>query len=104
MTLIYQRNMVEPQRAREKGIVKYAGADKVFMPTPSGLESSLEDLVGPNPLRILARSVYGIRPTDPVIDRNDALLIIASEENRRLLREGRVVIIVNALSSPLAVE
>jgi hypothetical protein len=102
MTLIYQRNMVEPERARD-GIVRYAGTDRVFMPTPSGLESSLEDLAGPNPLRILARSVYGARPTDPVIDRSDALLIISSEENRRLLREGRVVIIVNSavLNSPL---
>lgn len=103
MNLIYQRNMVEPEKAREAGIVKYVGANDVFMPSPSGLESSLESLVGTNPLRILSRSVYGVRPTDPVIDRNDALLIISSEENRRLLREGRVVIVLHesALGSPL---
>ena len=50
---------------------------------------------GPNPLRSIAREVFGIRPTDPVIDREDALLIISSEENRRLLREGKVVLILH---------
>jgi hypothetical protein len=103
MNLIYQRNMVEPEQARSSGIVRYVSADKVFMPTPSGLDSSLEAFVGSNPLRILARGVYGVRPTDPVIDRNDILLIISSEENRRLFREGRVVIVLNetVLTSPL---
>ncbi|MDR1429456.1 MAG: polymerase [Spirochaetaceae bacterium] len=105
MNLIYQKNMVESEKARD-GIVRYTSSGKVFMPSPSGLDSSLENFVGPNPLRILARSVYGERPTDPVIDRSDALLIIASEENRQLLREGRVVIVLNsaALASPLAAE
>jgi hypothetical protein len=104
MNLIYQRNMVEPEQARERGIASYANTGRVFMPAPSGLDKALEKLVGPNPLRILARGVYGIRPTDPVIDHSDALLIISSEENRRLLREGRVVIVLHesALNSPLS--
>jgi hypothetical protein len=55
----------------------------------------LAELVGNNPLRIIARAVYGIRPTDPVIDREDALLILSSEENLRLLREGRVAIMLD---------
>jgi hypothetical protein len=103
MNLIYQRNMTDPQRARTSGMVRYASAAKVFMPAPSGLDSELEKLVGPNPLRILARGVYGARPTDPIIDRADALLITASEANRRLLNEGRVVLVLSesALNSPL---
>jgi hypothetical protein len=51
--------------------------------------------VGSNPLRIIARGVFGIDPTDPVIDRDDALLILSTENNRRLLREGRVVLVLN---------
>jgi hypothetical protein len=51
--------------------------------------------VGSNPLRILAREVFGLNPTDPVIDREDALKILSSENNRRLLREGRVVLVLN---------
>jgi hypothetical protein len=47
--------------------------------------------------------VYGIRPTDPIIDREDALLILSSEENIRLLREGRVAIVLDqsVLRNPL---
>jgi hypothetical protein len=50
--------------------------------------------------------VYGIRPTDPVIDREDALLILSSEDNLLLLREGRVAIMVDpgVLKNPLARE
>ncbi|GAB1481739.1 hypothetical protein MASR2M78_05540 [Treponema sp.] len=50
--------------------------------------------VGKDPLRILARSLFGVRATDPIIDRDDALKIISSEENRRLLKEGRLVIVL----------
>jgi hypothetical protein len=93
MNLIYERNMLEP---RNTAMVRYAPADSIFRPTPSGLSAEIAALAGQRPLRILARSVFGERPTDPVIDRADALLIISSEENRRLLREGRVVIILDA--------
>jgi hypothetical protein len=92
MNLIYERNMLEPQNA---GMVRYAAGESVFHPTPSGLSAEIAALVGQNPLRILARGVFGERPTDPIIDRADALLIISSEENRRLLREGRVVIVLD---------
>ena len=94
MTLIYDRNMVTPAGGRL--MVRYAAPENIFRPTPSGLEGELAALVGPRPLRILAREVFGIFPTDPVIDRNDALQILSSENNRRLLREGRVVIVLNA--------
>jgi hypothetical protein len=95
MNLIYERNMLEPRNAQRAGIVRYATAESVFRPTPSGLSAEITALVGQSPLRILARGVFGERPTDPVIDRADALLIISSEENRRLLREGRVVIVLD---------
>jgi hypothetical protein len=104
MNLIYERNLMDPQYARERPLVRYASPEKVFQSTPSGIDPALAELVGENPLRIIAQGVFGIRPTDPVIDREDALLIISSEANRRLLREGRVVIVLNrqALTKPLA--
>ncbi|MDR0690211.1 MAG: polymerase [Spirochaetaceae bacterium] len=95
MNLIFERNMLEPGVGKTTGMVRYAAENAIFHPTPSGLEGDLLDLVGPNPLRIIARGVFGIRPTDPVIDREDALIIISSEENRRLLREGKVVLILH---------
>jgi hypothetical protein len=103
MNLIYERNMMESELAAERTIVRYVAAEDILRPTPSGLSPELQDLVGTHPLRILARGVFGIRPTDPVIDREDALIILSSEENRRLLREGRVAIVLNqgVLKNPL---
>ncbi|MDR2398799.1 MAG: polymerase [Spirochaetaceae bacterium] len=102
MNLIYEQSMVDSQQVRS--IVRYVSPGKIFMATPSGLEDDLIGLVGTNPLRIIARGVFGIHLTDPIIDRQDALQIVSSEENRRLLREGRVVIVLNrqVLSVPFS--
>jgi hypothetical protein len=89
MNLIYERNMVEPELARERGIVRYVSVREAEKGGPA-----FTDLVGSSPLRILASGLFGIRTTDPIIDRDDALKITSSVENRRLLREGRVVIVL----------
>ncbi|MDR1863003.1 MAG: polymerase [Treponema sp.] len=101
---IYSRNMLEPPGPGGFSMVRYAVAENIFRPTPSGLEGELAELAGPNPLRIFARGVFGACPTDPIIDKEDALKIISGENNRRLLREGRVVFILNGdvLKRPLA--
>jgi hypothetical protein len=90
MNLIYERNMLQSGL-----MLRYVTRESILRPTPSGLEGELAALVGPNPLRILAREVFGVSPTDPVIDRDDALKIISTENNRRLLREGRVIMVLN---------
>jgi hypothetical protein len=104
MNLIYERTMVDPNSGA--AMVRYVSSSSVFRPTPSGLSPELTALVGNNPLRIIARGVYGIRPTDPVIDREDALLILSSENNLRLLREARVAIMLDqrVLENPLVQE
>jgi hypothetical protein len=103
MNLIYQRNMMTTETALKTGMVRYVTESSVFRPTPSGLSPELEALVGNNPMRIFARGVYGIRPTDPIIDRQDALVILSSDDNLRLLREGRVALMLNeaVLRNPL---
>jgi hypothetical protein len=103
MNLLYERNNLDPANLEKIAPVKYVSESSVFRPTPSGLSPELAELVGPNPLRIIARGVFGIRPTDPVIDRDDALILLSSEANRRLLREGRVAIALNekTLKKPL---
>jgi hypothetical protein len=95
MNLIYERNMMNPETARNAGMVRYVTESSVFRPTPSGLSPELSSLVGNNPLRIIARGVYGMRPTDPIIDREDALIILSSPENLELLREGKVAFMLN---------
>lgn len=97
MNLIYERSMLEVSGVNRGSVnmVRYASPQDIFQNNPSGLSAQLQEVVGDRPLRIFARGVFGIAPTDLIIDRNDALLIISSEENRRLLSEGRVAIILD---------
>jgi hypothetical protein len=106
MNLIYERSIMNTETARNISMVRYVTESSVFRPTPSGLSQELSSLVGNNPLRIIARGVYGIRPTDPIIDREDALIILSSQENLQLLREGKVAFMLNqrVLKNPLSQE
>lgn len=103
MNLIFERGMLEPAAAT---MARYAPVRDIFADSPSGLSVEAASLVGDRPLRVFACGVFGINPTDPVIDREDALLIISREENRRLLREGRVLIVLDdsVLKYPLDTE
>ena len=94
MNLIYDVSMFDGSRGNNM-VVRYASPQDIFRPTPSGMDEELLAFTGENPLRIIARGVFGANPTDPIIDRSDAMLILSSENNRRLLREGRVVLVLN---------
>jgi hypothetical protein len=91
MGLVYDRNMTNS----EAGIVCYVSRESILARSPSGLDQTLLSRVGANPLRIMARGVFGETPTDPIIDREDARTILSSEVNRRLLREGRVALVLD---------
>lgn len=86
MELIYERNMMNSQAAKEMGIVTYASSDD---------ESLYRDRIGNDPLHISARKIFGTNRTDPVISRNDALKILSVPENLKLLQEGKVVILLD---------
>jgi len=92
MNLIYERNMLQTGIST---MVRYSSPAGIFQHNPSGLSPELRAVVGDRPLRIFASGVFGIKPTDLIIDRDDALLIISSDENRRLLSEGKVAIILD---------
>ncbi|MDR1147131.1 MAG: polymerase [Spirochaetaceae bacterium] len=96
MHLIYDKKMTRPDWGADFAMVHYTGAGSIFENTPSGLSASLQKVVGDKPLRVIARGVFGVNPTDPIIDRADALNILSSETNKRLLNEGRVAFIVPA--------
>jgi outer membrane protein OmpA-like peptidoglycan-associated protein len=82
-----------PAVARTRGIVRYGS---------SADDPAFRDIVGADPLRITAREVFGQYRTDPVISREDYLRIVGNEANRRLLAEGKVVILLDpeALEGP----
>ena len=92
MNLIFDRNMLNPGAG---AAAHYFHVRDIFAGGPSGLSLGITAVTGNRPLRIIARGVFGITPTDLIIGREDALLIISTEENRRLLREGRIAIILN---------
>ncbi|MCL2139246.1 MAG: polymerase [Treponema sp.] len=92
MNLIFERNMLNP---KAKYMVRYFHKGSIFSSGPSGLSKELSAVVGENPLKIFAQGVFGINPTDPIISREDTLRIISSAENRSLLREGRIAIILD---------
>ncbi|MDR2965160.1 MAG: polymerase [Treponema sp.] len=91
MNLIYDRNMTTPGVP----MIRYSSPKNILFNTPSGLSPELQKIAGERPLRIFARGVFGLKPTDLIIDRADALVILSSEANRSLLTQGKVVIILN---------
>ncbi len=84
--VVFEPRMVEPEYLERWGPVGYT--------SPGGEDRFLER-VGPNPMRVLAAGVYGTHPTDLMIPREDVLRLLSRTENRRLLAEGRVLIVVD---------
>ena len=98
MSLLYERNMVDPNIARGKGPVGYGSFSS---------SEAYADRIGKDPLYIAAKEIFGVYRTDPVISHKDALKILSVEENRELLRQGKIVILLDedklahAVSAPL---
>ena len=84
MNLIYEKNIVDPDQAKKHSIVLYTGTLD---------ESEYRDRIGTEPLRIIARGVFGDNRTDPIISNEDAERVLAKKENIELLRQGKIVIV-----------
>ncbi len=78
---------VDPEYAIRWGPVLYS--DDI-------LEAELSARIGARPLRIIAYGAFGRYPTDVVISYHDALQVRANENNRSLIAEGRVAIIIGS--------
>ncbi|MCR5289490.1 MAG: OmpA family protein [Treponema sp.] len=86
MNLLYERNMTNSSKAKQQGIVTYHYSDN---------ESNYVARVGKDPLHIIAQKIFGQNRTDPVISHEDALKILTVPENRKLLEDGKVVLLLN---------
>jgi hypothetical protein len=78
--------MVEPAVLKARGMLAYAR---------SAEPAAYSERAGDRPLTVTAYAVYGTNDTDIVISQDAARLLLSSEDNRRLLREGRVVVIID---------
>lgn len=85
MNIFYEKNVVDKEIANSKGIVCYNWSDDF---------SKYEQVVGNDPLYIKAEKVYGRNRTDPIIRKKDALKILSVPENKKLLSQGKVVILL----------
>lgn len=86
MDLLYERNMVKSDIARTQGIVHYASSE---------FTEDYADRTGNSPLWITAKKVYGINRCDPIISRSDYLRIVSVKQNIELLKQGKVVILLD---------
>jgi outer membrane protein OmpA-like peptidoglycan-associated protein len=91
MDLVYERGMVDSDLVREQGMVHY----NIVQYDYSNDEDRYRARIGMRPLHITARQIFGQNFTDPVISRTDALRILSEPRNLRLLKEGRVVILLD---------
>lgn len=89
MNMIFERNMVLPEIAKERRIVHF---------TDSLDETPYTNLVGTEPLRIVARGLFGVNRTDPIISKEDAAKILSRKENLKLIAQGRVLIICDEIT------
>jgi hypothetical protein len=92
MSLVLDKEMCDPASLRRWGMVAY---------TSDPADPGPAERIGPNPLRILARGVFGRNDTDLLIPRESARRLLASDENRRLLLEGRILVVYRGVTTPL---
>jgi hypothetical protein len=85
MRPILDRDRVDPAILVGDGPVGYAPAVK----------AAAEGRVGDDPLRVMAKAVFGANRTDLVLSVEDADRILALPENRDLVRRGRILVILD---------
>lgn len=86
MEAVLERNVMDPEALRAQGPVAYAYSLN---------DPVVERRAGADPLRIMPVQVFGSRRTDAVISARDAQRILASPENRELVRLGKVVFVLD---------
>ncbi len=86
LRLLLTHEMLAGEDARGRGTVRYA-ADVD--------DPLLYEIAGPDPLRVTAAAVFGRHATDLIVPRSAAEQLLQDDANARLLREGRVVVVVS---------
>lgn len=92
LQIIYRASMVDPQYLQRWGMVQYS---RELNPQ----SVVWQERAGNKPLHLSARAVFGTQQCDIILDDMDCRLILANEENNRLLEEGRVLILLSPEST-----
>jgi hypothetical protein len=89
MHLLLDESMVVPEALSRSGptggVLGYA----------SGLGVDAGERVGGDPMRVIAVELFGDDRCDYIISREDALRILSRAGNRELLRQGKVVVVLD---------
>ncbi|TVR90653.1 MAG: hypothetical protein EA428_07915 [Spirochaetaceae bacterium] len=85
MNVVLEPGMMDPDYLQQWGPVAYS---------TDAQPADHEERIGSDPLRILARGIFGTTATDLLISTTDAARILSQPTNLSLLREGRVVLVV----------
>lgn len=83
--VVLETDRVRPQVISARGPVAYA---------TSATDPIVEERAGTRPMRTVATGVFGRYATDPIISAEDAEVFFAEPANQDIIREGRVVIIL----------
>ncbi len=86
MEIVYERNMAQSLEVKTNGVAGYDWSDD---------ESRYSQRVGADPLRISAKQIFGHNRTDLVISDDDALRIFSVPQNAELLKNGKIVLLLN---------
>lgn len=88
MNLVLSADMVSPEYLERWGVAAYS--------TDTDPDAHIER-IGTEPLIIAADALFGQTPANPVIPSDAAETLLIQEINRRILIEGRIVILVDRL-------
>jgi hypothetical protein len=89
MKLVWEKRMCNPDRLKSWGMAAYSDDLDIRHFSPR---------IGSFPLTIMARGIFGKYYTDFIVPSDSAARLLSLEENRKLLEEGRVLIIYDNLS------
>jgi hypothetical protein len=89
MRLLLDKSVVAPE------VLARSGPSGGVLGYASGLGVEAGERVGGDPMRVMAVELFGDDRCDYVISREDALRILSSPVDRELLRQGRVVVVLD---------
>ncbi|MCX7786168.1 MAG: hypothetical protein N2442_00555 [Spirochaetes bacterium] len=87
MDPVFQLPMGDPSYIGKWGVAAYSSSFD---------ERPFIERIGYNPLRLFAIGLFGKYPTDILLSREDGYKILSRPHNRRLLKEGRILIITDS--------